>query len=41
VSHDPMAAEYADRVLALRDGRLSDHGAERGVLAEAAAAGGG
>ncbi len=22
VSHDPMAAEYADRVLALRDGRL-------------------
>ena len=25
VSHDPMAAEYADRVLALRDGRLSDH----------------
>jgi putative ABC transport system ATP-binding protein len=23
VSHDPMAAEYADRVLALRDGRLS------------------
>jgi putative ABC transport system ATP-binding protein len=25
VSHDPMAAEYADRVLALRDGRLSDY----------------
>jgi putative ABC transport system ATP-binding protein len=24
VSHDPMAARYADRVLALRDGRLSD-----------------
>ena len=24
VSHDPMAAEYADRVLALRDGRLTD-----------------
>jgi putative ABC transport system ATP-binding protein len=24
VSHDPTAAEYADRVLALRDGRLSD-----------------
>jgi putative ABC transport system ATP-binding protein len=23
VSHDPMAADYADRVLALRDGRLS------------------
>jgi putative ABC transport system ATP-binding protein len=29
VSHDPMAAEYADRVLALRDGRLSDYEAER------------
>jgi putative ABC transport system ATP-binding protein len=25
VSHDPMAAAYADRVLALRDGRLSEH----------------
>ena len=25
VSHDPMAARYADRVLALRDGRLSDY----------------
>jgi putative ABC transport system ATP-binding protein len=25
VSHDPMAAHYADRVYALRDGRLSDH----------------
>jgi putative ABC transport system ATP-binding protein len=24
VSHDPMAADYADRVLALRDGRLSE-----------------
>jgi putative ABC transport system ATP-binding protein len=24
VSHDPMAAHYADRVLGLRDGRLSD-----------------
>ena len=24
VSHDPMAADYADRVFALRDGRLSD-----------------
>jgi putative ABC transport system ATP-binding protein len=29
VSHDPMAAEYADRVLALRDGRLGEHTAER------------
>jgi putative ABC transport system ATP-binding protein len=25
VSHDPLAAGYADRVLALRDGKLSDH----------------
>ena len=25
VSHDPIAAEYADRVLSLRDGRLGDH----------------
>lgn len=25
VSHDPMAARYADRALALRDGRLGDH----------------
>jgi putative ABC transport system ATP-binding protein len=25
VSHDPLAAEYADRVLALRDGRLAEH----------------
>jgi putative ABC transport system ATP-binding protein len=29
VSHDPMAAEYADRVLALRDGRLGEHEADR------------
>jgi putative ABC transport system ATP-binding protein len=29
VSHDPAAAEYADRVLALRDGRLSDLQADR------------
>jgi putative ABC transport system ATP-binding protein len=29
VSHDPMAARYADRVLALRDGRLGDYEAER------------
>jgi putative ABC transport system ATP-binding protein len=29
VSHDPMAAEYADRALALRDGRLSNYEAER------------
>ena len=25
VSHDPLAARYADRVLALRDGKLSDY----------------
>ena len=25
VSHDPMAASYADRVLTLRDGRLSEY----------------
>jgi putative ABC transport system ATP-binding protein len=25
VSHDPMAAEYADRVLALRDGQLDEY----------------
>jgi len=25
VSHDPMASQYADRVLQLRDGRLSDY----------------
>jgi putative ABC transport system ATP-binding protein len=29
VSHDPMAAEYADRALALRDGRLSDYEAKQ------------
>ncbi len=29
VSHDPMAADYADRALALRDGRLSDHVTDR------------
>jgi putative ABC transport system ATP-binding protein len=28
VSHDPMAARYADRVLALRDGRLGDYDAD-------------
>jgi len=30
VSHDPMAAEYADRVLALRDGQLSPYQHEQG-----------
>ena len=32
VSHDPMAAHYADRVFALRDGRLSDYDADPGAL---------
>ncbi len=30
VSHDPLAAGYADRVLALRDGRLTDHRSDAG-----------
>jgi len=29
VSHDPVAAQYADRVYALRDGRLCDYEPER------------
>jgi putative ABC transport system ATP-binding protein len=29
VSHDPMAARYADRVLTLRDGRLGDQATEQ------------
>jgi putative ABC transport system ATP-binding protein len=28
VSHDPMAADYADRVYSLRDGRLGEHETE-------------
>lgn len=31
VSHDPMAADYADRVLALHDGRLCEHVPERAL----------
>ncbi|HEY1688547.1 MAG TPA: ABC transporter ATP-binding protein [Solirubrobacteraceae bacterium] len=31
VSHDPMAADYADRVLALRDGRLCEHTPEHAL----------
>lgn len=34
VSHDPMAAHYADRVLALRDGRLGDYDADRDANGE-------
>ncbi len=33
VSHDPLAAGYADRVLALRDGTLADYQPERPVTA--------
>jgi putative ABC transport system ATP-binding protein len=32
VSHDPMAAHYADRALALRDGRLCDYDRDATVL---------
>jgi putative ABC transport system ATP-binding protein len=31
VSHDPMAAHYADRVYALRDGRLTDYEPDQAV----------
>jgi putative ABC transport system ATP-binding protein len=37
VSHDPLAAHYADRVLTLRDGRLSDHVPGRPYAQSAAA----
>jgi putative ABC transport system ATP-binding protein len=36
VSHDPLAAQYADRVLALRDGQLTDHNVELGYAASSA-----
>jgi putative ABC transport system ATP-binding protein len=36
VSHDPMAAHYADRVYALRDGRLCDHEPDSAHVASAA-----
>jgi putative ABC transport system ATP-binding protein len=35
VSHDPMAAEYADRVLTLRDGKLSTYETDRAAPAVA------
>ncbi|HYM55500.1 MAG TPA: ABC transporter ATP-binding protein [Solirubrobacteraceae bacterium] len=40
VSHDPMAAHFADRVLALRDGRLSDLEADLASAQPALQAGG-
>ncbi len=36
VSHDPQAAAYADRVLALRDGKLSGYDPEQGFAPAAA-----
>jgi putative ABC transport system ATP-binding protein len=33
VSHDPLAAGYADRVLALRDGQLTSHEVDPGFVA--------
>ncbi len=33
VTHDPQAAAFADRVIALRDGRLADHEASKGQTA--------
>jgi putative ABC transport system ATP-binding protein len=36
VSHDPLAAEYADRVLTLSDGRLTEQGASPGLVASSA-----
>jgi putative ABC transport system ATP-binding protein len=36
VSHDPLAAGYADRVLALRDGQLTAHEVDPGLAASSA-----
>jgi putative ABC transport system ATP-binding protein len=36
VSHDPLAAGYADRVLALQDGQLTDHQVDPGLMASSA-----
>jgi putative ABC transport system ATP-binding protein len=38
VSHDPMAALYADRVFALRDGKLSDYEMDRAYVSTVGAA---
>jgi putative ABC transport system ATP-binding protein len=35
VSHDPLAAGYADRVFALRDGKLSDYEPDRPAVGKA------
>ena len=39
VSHDPQAASYADRVLALRDGKLTDYDPEQGFAPTSSAQG--
>ena len=31
VTHDPQAARFADRVLALRDGRLVEYAPDAGI----------
>jgi putative ABC transport system ATP-binding protein len=38
VSHDPMAAHYADRALGLRDGKLVEHETDRMYAPPAAGA---
>ena len=39
VSHDPLAAAYADRVLALTDGKLADYRPEQPAAPDGAAHG--
>jgi putative ABC transport system ATP-binding protein len=41
VSHDPLAARYADRVLVLRDGRLGPYDADAAMSVDPATAGAG
>jgi putative ABC transport system ATP-binding protein len=41
VSHDPQAAAYADRVLALRDGKLVDYDPDQGLAPTSAGRGAG